>query len=82
MRNMVKLGFIAFVLFLLSSCSNNFPPAPEMKFCMLEKENKDGETVKCYYSIHVFPEKDCGKVGGTIVSETEGEEIPDVCKKD
>ena len=71
---MVKLGFIAFV-FSFISCSNDFPPAPEMKFCMLE----DGVTCK---SLHVFPEKDCETVGGRIVSETENEEIPDVCKMD
>jgi len=74
MRNLVKLSFIAFVL-LAISCSNDFPPAPEMKFCMLEKEDE-----KCYYSIHEFPEKDCETVGGTIVSETEGKENPSICK--
>jgi len=59
MRNMVKLGFIATVL-LLISCSNDFPPAPVMKFCKLN----DG-TCK---SVHVFPERDCDAVGGEIVN--------------
>jgi len=72
---MVKFGFIASVL-LLISCSSDFPPAPEMKFCMLE----DGVTCK---SVHVFPKKDCETVGGRIIPENEGDEIPDACiKKD
>jgi len=72
MRNMVKLGFIAFVLSLIS-CSSNFPAAPEMKFCMLE----DG-TCK---NIYDFPKKDCETVGGKIIPETEGEDIPSTCKQ-
>jgi len=70
---MVKFGFIAFALSLIS-CSNDFPPVPEMKFCLLGNGTCE--------SIHVFPKKDCETVGGTIVPETEDEEIPDICKKD
>jgi hypothetical protein len=55
---MVKLGFAATVLSLIS-CSNDFPPAPEMKFCKFEG--------KCT-SIHLFTEKDCNAVGGEIVN--------------
>jgi len=73
MRNMVKLSFVAFVL-LLISCSNDFPSAPEMKFCMLENG-------KCE-SIHVISKKECEMVGGKIIPETEEEDIPDACKRD
>jgi len=65
---------LAIFVLLLISCSNDFPPVPKMKFCMLE----DG-TCK---SIHVFPEKDCEAVDGAkIIPETEDEEIPEACKK-
>jgi len=60
---MVKFSFIAFVLFLLISCSNDFPPAPAMEFC---KFTMGGET-KCE-SIHIFPKRDCEKIGGEIVT--------------
>jgi hypothetical protein len=55
---MVKFGFIATVLSLIS-CGNDFPDAPELKFCKLA----DG-TCK---SVHVFPKDDCETVGGEIV---------------
>ncbi|MCL1956074.1 MAG: hypothetical protein FWF63_02005 [Fibromonadales bacterium] len=67
MRNMVKLSFIASVL-LLISCSSDFPPAPEFKFCVLNG---------CYYSVHKLPEKDCETVGGRIIFEPEGEACKD-----
>jgi len=59
MRNMVKFGFIAAVLSLLS-CSNNFPDAPEFLFCKFTAPN--GEQ-KCE-SIHIVSERDCDKLGG------------------
>jgi len=55
---MVKFGFIASVL-LLISCSSDFPAAPEFKFCRLPSG-------KCE-SIHVFSKNDCETVGGEIV---------------
>jgi hypothetical protein len=54
---MVKLGFIIAAIFFIS-CSNDFPPAPEMKFCKLEKMCE---------SVHVFSKSDCETVGGEIV---------------
>ena len=73
MYNMVKLGFIAFV-FLLISCSSDFPAAPEFKFCKLPS-GVTFEKNKCP-SIHVFSESDyCEKVGGKIV------ETLDDCKE-
>jgi len=62
MRNMVKLGFIAVVLS-LTSCSNDFPAAPEFEFCKLS----DGTCV----SVHRFPKSDCNAVGGEIVISCE-----------
>jgi len=64
MRNMVKLGFIATVLSLLS-CGNDFPAAPEFEFCKLS----DGTCE----SVHIFPESDCDAVGGEIVNTCEEE---------
>jgi len=61
MYNMVKLGFIASVL-LLISCSSDFPAAPEFKFCKF----KLGNTIECK-SVHDFPKSDCEAVGGEIV---------------
>jgi hypothetical protein len=63
---MVKLGFIATVLSLIS-CSSDFPPAPEFEFCRLS----DG---KCM-SVHVFSKSDCDAVGGEIVNTCEQEKI-------
>jgi len=62
MRNMVKLGFIAALISLLS-CSNDFPAAPEFEFCKLP----DGQCK----SVHVFPKVDCDTVGGEIVNTCE-----------
>jgi len=58
---MVKIGFVAFVL-LLISCSD-FPEAPKFEFCKLP----DGQCK----SVHIFPEQDCNIVGGKIVSTCE-----------
>jgi len=58
MRNMVKFGFIA-VLLSLISCSNDFPAAPEFEFCKLS----DGTCE----SVHIFPKSDCNAVGGEVV---------------
>jgi len=66
MYNLVKLGFIAVVLSLIS-CSNDFLSAPERKFC---KFTLDDET-KCE-SIHVFSKPDCDDFGGIIVDTCEG----------
>jgi len=66
MRNMVKLGFIASVL-LLICCSNDFPPAPEMKFCKFTLENN--ETL-CK-SIHLVSKSDCDEFHGEIVTTCE-----------
>jgi len=69
---MVKLGFIAFALSLIS-CSNDFPPAPEMKFCKLSD-------VRCE-SVHVISESDCKAVNGEVVPDTVGGDIPSICEK-
>ncbi|GBU23679.1 hypothetical protein R83H12_00295 [Fibrobacteria bacterium R8-3-H12] len=73
MRNMVKFSFIASVL-LLISCSSDFPPVPEMKFCKLNNG-------KCE-SIHIFSESNCKAaieiVGGCIVNSKE--ECNEDCK--
>lgn len=61
MQFVVKLGFFASVL-LLISCSSGFPPAPEMEFCRFELDNK----TECR-SVHIFPKSDCDAVGGEIV---------------
>jgi hypothetical protein len=59
MRSVLILAI--FVLSLIS-CSNDFPPAPEMKFCKLEKMCE---------SVHIFSKDDCDKVGGEIVDTCE-----------
>lgn len=74
MRNMVKFGFIAAVLSLIS-CSN-LPDAPEFKFCKFKLNGEE----KCE-SIHSFPNKDdCKELGGLTVdkcdeNEEENEEV-------
>jgi len=70
MRNMVKFGFIASVL-LLISCSSDFPPAPEMEFCKFILDDED-ETTVCK-SIHVFSKSDCVNVNGEIVNTCDKE---------
>jgi len=51
---------LAVLVLLLISCSSDFPPAPEFKFCKLPS----GECK----SIHVFSKSDyCEEVGGEIV---------------
>lgn len=62
MRIMVKLSFIL-AIFLFISCSDNFPDAPEFKFCKFE----DASGAEQCKSIHEFPEKDCTAVGGEVV---------------
>jgi len=62
MRNMVKFGFIAAMLSLLS-CSNNFPDAPEFLFCKFTAPNDEP---KCE-SIHVVTARDCDAFNGEIV---------------
>jgi len=59
MRNMVKFGFIAAVLSLIS-CSNDFPPAPEFAFCKLPDES-------CEPVQHIT-RSDCETLGGEIVN--------------
>ena len=68
MYNMVKLSFIAFVL-LLISCSNDFPPAPEFKFCKFKLDDDTKATCK---SIYVIPESDCKKLPNWEIVNTCG----------
>ena len=63
MRNMVKFGFIAVAL-LLVSCGDDFPNAPEMKYCKFENSGSGKTDCK---SVHIFSEKDCAAVDGEIV---------------
>jgi hypothetical protein len=51
-----------FALFLVISCSDEFPSAPEFKFCKFEKQCE---------SIHKIPLDDCNEIGGTIVDTCE-----------
>jgi len=62
---MVKFSIIIATFFLVISCSDDFPPAPELKFCKLEELCE---------SIHKFSESDCAEVGGIIVDSCE--ELP------
>jgi len=65
MRYMVKFGFIAALLSLIS-CGDDFPSAPRFEFCKFEL---DGEQ-RCE-SVHVFTENDCAEVNGKIVESCE-----------
>ncbi|MDR1830411.1 MAG: hypothetical protein LBQ76_06545 [Candidatus Fibromonas sp.] len=62
MHNMVKFGIIVASLFLVISCSDDFPSAPEFKFCKFEE--------RCE-SIHKISKGDCNEIGGTIVDTCE-----------
>ncbi|MCL2281992.1 MAG: hypothetical protein FWC26_01580 [Fibromonadales bacterium] len=64
MRNVVKIGFIAFAL-LFISCSGDFPDSPPAyEFC--KYENAKGQS-QCK-SIHELPARsDCSGMMGSIV---------------
>ncbi|MCL2207334.1 MAG: hypothetical protein FWB90_04470 [Fibromonadales bacterium] len=67
MRNVVKIGLIAFA-FLFVSCSD-VPDAPDFKFC----KRSSGQCLSIYSSdndgIHTISKDECSKMQGCIVND-------------